>query len=196
MDSNTDLKELWSRQAGTVPDSKEIFEKANKYKKEHMMLLIRTNILLVLTSAFIAWVVYSARPQMISTRIGSVLVIMAMLVYLGVYNRMIPLLKNVSHDTSSQEYLQNLLKLNAKQKFLQSTMMNMYYILLSTGVFLYMIEYVLKMKAVWGILTYVLTFAWLVFSWFYFRKRAIRKQEKAMNELIEKFGDLERQLNQ
>jgi hypothetical protein len=196
MASNVNLKELWNRQTGPIPDSKEIFDKANKYKKRHLNILIRTNILLVLTSLFITWVVYAAQPQMISTKIGTVLVIIAMTIYLAVYNRMIPLLRKVNDDTSSHEYLQNLLKLNTKQKFLQTTMTNVYYILLSAGIFLYMIEYALRMKLVWGIVTYALTFAWLIFSWFYFRAKAIKKQERAINELIEKFEVLEKQLEE
>lgn len=194
MDSNTDLKELWKRQSGPVPNSKEIFDKANKYKKSQIITLVRTNVLLVLTSVFIIWVVYNARPQMLSTKIGTIMVIMAMVIYLAVYNQIIPLLKKVNDNANINDYLQNLLKLKAKQRFLLTTMTNLYYVLLSAGMFLYMMEYTGRMKSAWSIVTYGLTFSWIIFSWFYFRKRAIRKHEKAMNELIEKFEELERQL--
>ncbi len=194
MPNNTDLKALWNRQASPVPDSKEIYARANSYKKNQTITLVRMNVLLILTSVFIIWVVWTAKPQMLSTKIGTVMVIMAMVIHLAVYNRIIPLLKKVNDHTNINEYLQNLLKLKAKQRFLQTTMTNLYYVLLSSGMFLYMMEYTGRMKSAWSIVTYGLTFSWIVFSWFYFRRRAIKKHEQAINELIEKFEGLEKQL--
>jgi hypothetical protein len=194
MPDNVNLKELWGRQAGTMPDTKEIFAKANRYKKKHLLKLLFTNGLLALTTAYITWIIIHYQPAMPSTRIGALLVIMAMIIYLLAYNRMIPLLLKANNNNNVNEYLKNLLKLNVKQKFLQTTMMNLYFILLSAGMFLYLIEFTLRMKLLWGILTYVLTFGWVVFSWFYFRAKAIRKQQKTMNELIEKFENLSKQL--
>ena len=46
----------------------------------------------------------------------------------------------------------------------------------------------------WTIFTYFLTFLWIAINWFYFRPKSIKKQDKAINELIEKFGNLSSQL--
>lgn len=196
MDSKVNLKELWGRQTVPVPDVQDIIDKANKYKKRHLTKLIFTNILLALTTVYIIWIINLAQPKMLSTRIGALLAIIAMVLYIVVYNGMIPLLLKIKNNTNIHEHLKGLLKLNAKQKFLQTTMTNLYFILLSTGMFLYMIEYTLQMKPVWMVLSYALTFTWIIFAWFYFRTRAIQKQEKAMNELIGKFEGLSRQLEE
>ncbi|MCB0728461.1 MAG: hypothetical protein KDD00_13430 [Ignavibacteriae bacterium] len=194
MTININLKELWNEQSTVIPDHKEILKKADKFRKKGLRKLILTNILLIITSAFIGFIWYYYQPEMITTKIGIVLVILAMIIFLIYYNLMIPELKKSDYSLSSTEYLQKILKLKEKQKFLQTTMLNIYFIMLSTGIALYMYEYASRMKLFWTIFTYFLTFLWIAINWFYFRPKSIKKQDKAINELIEKFGNLSSQL--
>ena len=195
MSNNTDLKQLWKLQESDIPDTGQLLELAKKFRNKHVKGIIVMNILLLLTSAFIAMIWYRYQPEKLTTKIGMVLVILAMVIYLFVYNRMLPLLVKTEYDMSSSLYLQRLLKIKEKQRFMQTTMLNAYFLLLSTGIFMYMIEFVSRMTLLWGIFSYGITFVWILINWFYLRPRAIRKQQKAINELISKFERLNSQLS-
>ena len=194
MNNETDIKELWNRQKADLPDSKELIEKAGKFRRKSMKRLILTNAALILTSVFIAFIWIYYQPEMLTTKIGITLCIFAMVLYLIVYNLMIPLLLKSNVTDSSSEYLNQLLELKEKQLFLQSTMMNIYFIVLSAGLFLYMIEYTSQMSMFWGIASYVIVIIWFGIVWFFLRPRSIRKQEKAINEMISKFESYRKQL--
>ncbi len=97
---------------------------------------------------------------------------------------------------SSADYLQQLLSLKRKQQFLQGIMTNLYFILLSTGLFLYMIEYTMRMKLSMGIVCYAITAGWIAFNWFYIKPKTIRKQREKIDGLINKFTLLTKQLSE
>jgi len=194
MKNNIDLKELWNKQKTTTPDAKELFDKIKRLKKNNLYALIATNVALLLTCAFIGFVWYYFQPEMITTKIGIVLAIIAMVLYLFAYNRMIPLLVHVGFDMNNNQCLQQLLKLKEKQLFLQTTILNIYCILLSAGLFLYLIEYALRMELIWAVVSYAVTFLWIVVVWFDFRLRIIKKQQAKINGLINKLEVLDRQL--
>lgn len=195
MSNSIDLRELWNKQETAIPESKEFLEKAKTFKRINLIKLIRANILLILTLAFIVFVWYYYQSEMLTTKIGIVLLILAILIYLFAYNQLLPTLMKVGYAISSNEYLQQLLKLKEKQLFLQSTMTNIYFILLSTGICLYLFEYASRMTFLWAMLSYGLTLLWIAVNWLYFRPRAIRKQQAKINELISKFESINKQLD-
>jgi hypothetical protein len=47
-----------------------------------------------------------------------------------------------------------------------------------------------------GMLAYVVTFAWIAFNWFYLRPKTIKKQQGKLNELINKFEEINNQLKE
>jgi Flp pilus assembly protein TadB len=194
MKNKIDLKELWNKQEATTPDTKELFDKIKRLKRNNLYALIATNVALLLTCAFIGFVWYYFQPEMITTKIGIVLAIVAMVLYLFAYNRMIPLLVHVGFDMNNNQCLQQLLKLKEKQLFLQTTILNIYCIMLSAGLFLYLIEYALRMELIWAVVSYAVTFLWIVVVWFDFRLRIIKKQQAKINGLINKLEVLGRQL--
>jgi uncharacterized membrane protein len=195
MTINIDLKELWSKQPAEIPDEKEVMIKADNYRKKNLRKLILTNITLILTSVFIGFIWYFYQPEFLTTKAGIVIVILAMIIFLIYYNLMLPLLMKSDYSLSSREYLQKLVSFKEKQKFLQTNMLNLYFIMLTIGISLYMYEYASRMKFHWAVLTYIVTFTWLAFNWFYLRPRNIKKQDKAINELINKFNSIKSQLD-
>lgn len=194
MSNNIDLKELWNKQQTEIPEIKIFLEKTKNFKRSNLIKLILSNILLISTSAFIAFVWYYYQPEMLTTKIGVVLIVSAIAIYLFVYNQLLPTLMKVGYEVNSNENLHQLLKLKAKQRFLQSTMTNIYFILLSTGICLYLFEYTSRMTLLWATLSYSLTLIWIAFNWFYARPRNIKKQQSKINELISKFEKLSQQL--
>jgi len=194
MNSPINLKELWAKQSSAVPDMAELFLKADQLKRSHLRKLIITNVLLLTTSGFICFIWIYFEPQFLSTKIGIALILLAMAIFLAVYNQNIPLLKKQDEEQNSAVYLKNLLVLKNKQKFLQSHMLSLYFVLLSLGVGLYMIEYCMQMTFVWALCAYGLTALWVLFNWFYIRPRQIKKQESKLNEVIAKFEVISRQM--
>jgi hypothetical protein len=74
--------------------------------------------------------------------------------------------------------------------------LNLYFILLSIGIGLYMYEYTSRMKPIWGIVTYGITFIWILFNWFYLRPKQINKQKAKLDTIISKFEMVSNQLDE
>lgn len=195
MDNNIDFKDLWKQQAVSPPNIEDLFSKLKHFKKVSLRKLIITNVLLIATSVFILFIWYRYQPEFISTKIGIILVILAMVIYLFVYNRLAGFYKTIDGTLSNSEYLQKLISIKAKQHFLQSTMLSLYFIMLGLGLSLYMYEYVSRMTRFWGIFSYTLTLGWIGFTWFYLRPKEIKKEQARVNDLIAKFEAVNKQLD-
>ena len=194
MDNNIDFKDLWTKQTISPLNTDDLFSKLNLFKKASLRKLIITNVLLIATCAFIIFIWYYYQPKLMATKIGIVLCILAMVIYLFVYNQLFPSLKTLDNKQSNMEYLQNLISIKTRQQFLQSTMLSLYFIMLSSGLCLYLYEYTLRMPTVWAIFAYTITFAWIGFNWFYIRPKTIKKQQGKIDDLISKFENVKRQL--
>lgn len=195
MDNNIDFKDLWKQQAVSPPNIEDLFSKLKHFKKVSLRKLIITNVLLIATSVFILFIWYWYQPEFISTKIGIVLIILTMGIYLLVYNRLAGFYKTIDGTLSNSEYLQKLILIKAKQQFLQSTMLSLYFILLGLGLSLYMYEYASRMTMFWGIFSYAVALGWIGFTWFYLRPKEIKKEQNRVNSLIAKFEEVNKQLN-
>ena len=196
MDSNNiDFKDLWKKQAVSQPNIEDLMARLKQFKKAGLRSLWKTNILLFATSAFIVFVWYYYQPQFISTKIGIVLAIAAMILYVAVYNGMLRIYKDIDTTQTNQEYLQRLILLKRKQQFMQSTVLSWYFVLLLAGICLYMYEYASRMTVFYALITYGVTLLWIGFNWFYMRPKEIKKQQAKINELIVKFKDINKQLD-
>lgn len=187
MNSNPDFRSLWNEKTSAVPDFAAVKLSAEKMKRSHFRKIIFTNLAFLFTSLFIIWIWISYRPEFISTKIGIVMIILAMFIFVMSYNRSIPLLKNADSLQSSSDYLKSLLKLRENQNFIQTTMLNIYFIMLSSGLALYMYEYASRMSPEWEIAVYGITAAWILFNWFYLRPKQIKKQTQKLNDVIQRF---------
>ncbi|WP_246124541.1 hypothetical protein [Bizionia gelidisalsuginis] len=168
--------------------------KITKLKKNSLWKLIGINILLIITITFIGSIWYYYQPELVTTKIGIILTILAMIVFLISYNRQLPLLSKNKTEPNSKEYLKQLIKLKEIQIFQQTTMLSVYFIILSLGIGLYIFESVSKMTITWGVITYVITILWFAINWFYLRPKAIKKQNAKLNKLLVKFKKLNNQM--
>jgi hypothetical protein len=73
-------------------------------------------------------------------------------------------------------------------------MLTFYFIFLSIGIFLYMIEYAGRGSLLFKIVAYGITFAWMAFNWLYVRVKTAKKQQDAVNEIIGKLEEVNKQL--
>ena len=196
MNSNINFNELWAKQKTGEPNKEELLSKINKFKKSNLKRLIITNLLLIITSLFIIFIWVYYQPQMITTKIGIILTVLAMVIFVISYNQSFALFRKTTNTQSNSEYLKNLIAIKAKQQFMQTTMLYLYFVLLSTGIGLYMYEYTQLMTAFWGIFAYGITSIWILFNWFYLRPKQIKKQQSKLDEIIGKFEMLNEQLNE
>ncbi|WP_035653299.1 hypothetical protein [Flavobacterium sp. ASV13] len=192
--NNINFNDLWKKQTVSQPDMQDLLSRLSKFKKASLRSLWMTNIMLFATSAFIIFIWIYYQPQFVSTKIGIVLTILAMVIYLFVSNKLFSNYKDIDATQTNQEYLQKLILIQKKQQFLQTNMMSLYFLLLTTGICLYMYEYASRMSVLGASLTYGITLLWILFNWFYIRPKQIKKQQLKINSLIEKFEEVNNQL--
>jgi predicted signal transduction protein with EAL and GGDEF domain len=195
MQTDIDLKKIWNAQKIETPKVEILYTKANKLKSRSFLKLILVSITLLLTIAFIGFIWYYYQPELVTTKIGIILTILAMLIFLLPFNKQFSLLMKNKAEPNSKEYLQELIKLKKMQVYQQTTMLSIYFILLALGIGLYMFEYVSKMTITWGIITYAITILWFAINWFYLRPKAITKQNAKLNKLLGEFEKLNNQMN-
>jgi uncharacterized membrane protein len=192
--NNIDFKDLWKKQSVSQPNIEDLLLRLKQFKKACLRSLWITNILLLATCAFIIFIWYVYQPQFISTKIGIVITILAMVIYVIAYNRLLTTYKNIDATQTNQEYLQKLISIKKKQQFMQSNMLSLYFVLLGIGIGLYMYEYTIRMTVFWASFTYGITLLWMGFNWFFIRPKQIKKQQAKINSLIEKFEEVNNQL--
>ena len=193
-DNNIDFKDLWKKQSVSQPDMKDLLSRVSRFKKAGLRSLWMVNILLFLTTVFIVFIWIYSQPDFLSTQIGIVLTILAMVIYVIAFNKLFAPYRNNDATQTNQEYMQNLIVIKKKQQFMQTKMMSLYFLLLTTGICLYMYEYASRMSALGASLCYGITLLWMAFNWFYIRPKQIKKQQSKVNALIEKFEEMNNQL--
>ena len=196
MNANIDFKNLWKQQKAEQPEMDDLLLKMKAYKNAGLKRLLITNSLLLSTVVGIAFIWYYFQPQLVTTKMGIVLSIFAMLIFLLTYNKLYGSYKTLSQSKSNTAYLEDLIRLKNKEKHIQTTMMKLYFILLSLGIGLYLYEYVRLMPILLGVSIYVITLAWLIFNWIYLRPRIIKKQAEKIDTLIESFTRINAQLEE
>ena len=194
-DNNIDFKDLWKKQTVNQPDMKDLLSRVSKFKKAGLRSLWITNVLLFLTTACIVFIWIYYQPEFVSTKIGIVLTILAMVIYVFAFNKLLTPFRNIDATQTNQEYLQKLILIKKKQQFMQTKMMSLYFLLLTTGICLYMYEYASRMSVLGASLCYGITLLWMAFNWFYIRPKQIKKQQSKINALIEKFEEVNKQLH-
>lgn len=186
----TNFKNLWqSQNTNANLNSKDIILKAIQLQKKTRIKTLLTNGLLLVTMLFIIGIVVYFQPKMITTKIGTILVVIALIMQIITSTKLISASDKNNDQNSNAEYLQQLLVFKKKQAFLQSTIMTAYFILLGLGIVLYMIEYTIRMSILGAALAYGITSLWIAVNWFYFRPKIIKKQQQKLNKII---ADLEK----
>lgn len=193
MDNNINLNELWSKQTTKPPQTEELLSKFDKIKRKNLTKLIAVNILMVATIAFIIFIWLHFEPKLITTKIGIVLTLLGIIIYMLVYNQLIPYLRKINENQSNTQFLMAVIKLKEQQKFLQTRMLQFYFIILTLGLCLYLYEFVSLLPFSWTIFAYSITLIWIGFNWFYLRTKIIEKEQDKLDDIIEKFKMVEQQ---
>lgn len=187
MNDNLNLNELWSKQTATPPQMAELLSNYTKIRRKNLIQLIAFNTLMVVSIAFIVFIWLYFEPKLIITKIGIVLTILGISVYMYFYNQLIPYLVKMDENQSNSAFLKAVIKLKEQQKFLQTTILQIYFIILTVGLCLSLYEYVSLLASAWAISAYAITLIWIGFNWFYLRPRIIAKERDKLDRIIEKF---------
>lgn len=191
---NIDLKAIWQLQSIRQPNVTEWKTKLGNYKNSLLIRTIIVNALLGLTIALIMIIWFKAKPQFITTSIGISLMILAMVIFIFSNNKLIPLYKKLDATQSNHDYLEKLNVIKNRQKYIQKTILSVYFILLLLGICLFMYEYTLKMTNLGQVIAYTLTLLWIAISWFYIRPKTIKKQDAKLNLIISNIENIKQQL--
>lgn len=186
MESFDELQAAWqgTPPPASLPTGPQVAALARRARWRLVGKLVVLTALLTGTLAFItygAWTWTFAYP---TTKLGMLLVLLAVAAAIAANSRLLRLLLGRTDPSSdARAYLVQLRQYQARQRVMQTTGMRIYFSLLSVGMTLYVYEFLMR-NWVFGVVTYALTAGWFAFSWFYLGPRAIRRQEQAIAELI------------
>jgi hypothetical protein len=191
MQNFDDIKNIWQQTSDkNLPSVKEILLQVEKLRKK----MIRKNILgaltLVFTFLFISFIGCHYDFKLWTTKAGIIIALVSIVIGIIFNTRLVKLLLKQSDPTlDNNSYLHQLMTFRTNQRFIQTTGISLYFILLTVGILLYMYEFAVR-DLVFGIISYSTTLGWIAFNWFYVRKKSIAKQEKEINEQIENIEKL------
>lgn len=196
MNNKDNLKELWLKQTTEPPQMEDIFVKLTKMKRKKITVLIAVNILMAITIGVIIFIWLYFDPKFITTKIGIIITVLGIILYLFAYNQILPNLMKIRDDKNTNDFLESLLKIKKLQKYLQTKMLGIYFMTLSVGICLYLFEYVSMMTLTWSIIVYSLTLVWIGFNWFYLRPKIIQKENNKLYNVIENLEKINSQYRQ
>lgn len=191
--NNLDFKRLWASQSVVTPSIHDFKNQLTKYKNVNIRSLIILNIFLIITVSIIALIWYYANPKYLITKIGMVLSITAMLIFVLSHNTLFKSYNTIDKSLDTNEYAKRLVALKKRQNFILKTMLNLYFILLSLGIFMYMFEYVQKMNLTLAICFYSVIAVWFLYNWFYLRPKQVDKIQMKSSELIKSLNAVHKQ---
>lgn len=184
MENNINLKKLWEKQSVPVADWSDVLRKINRFKKNRIQKKINIIIILMLTIGLASFIWIYFEPQLIVTKIGIILSVASMGIATIFNYKLILLYKMIDERQTNSNYLNNLLTIKKTENFMQTKVLNLYFILLSTGIGLYMYEYAWTRSVTFGVIAYLVLFFWVGLNWFFLRPRTIEKSNRKFEDLI------------
>lgn len=195
MSANEDFGLLWKQQkVAAIPDIKDVLKQGARVKNKIRNKVLRNLVVSVVGIAYYIFFMIYFHPKMLTTVIGVLLMLLAIIIYQAVAVTVLPLLAKNNFELSSKEYLDKLILLKQKQNFVNKKVLNVFFLLISAGLMVFMVEFALMMQLVWAVAAYLFVAGWLVFVWVYIRPRKIKKQTSEINEAINKLEKLDKQI--
>lgn len=186
MQNFDNIRSLWqSDMEKGLPDTEKIILQIRNIRKKMIRRYITGAVILVLTFLFIGFIGWYYHFEEWTTRTGIIIILLTIVLGIIFNTRLIRLLWQQSDLTlDNKKFLEQLIRFRNIQSAIKSKGMALYFILLSIGITLYMVEFT-RRNIYFGIGAYTITFGWIVFAWVYFHKRKVNKQENEINEQIE-----------
>ena len=195
MDSFNHLRQLWQEAAPTpLLTATELIALVRKQRLKLLTRMAGSVLALTLTLPVMVWIYVDYHPVYPTTRISIIMMVIAIVAGIVIQSRSLPLLlKPVRQDVDNRAMILSLQKLRQRQKFIHTTFISCYFIVLGMAMAMYLFEFVHR-NFWFAIGAYTLTFGWFAFAWLYLRPRNIRKQHERLDAMIEHLKRLKEEL--
>jgi len=179
MKNTNDLKEIWKQnESTTLPPIQEVTTAA-----KGTIIKIRNKLFFsgFLVAAILGGIMYELQTMqnaMLTTKIGLIVMALGIVLYLIVSNSILNMFLKNEFSTDSRTFLDKMIELKNKLELLYKTITTIYFIALSVGLFLALIEQTMPESLIHKVLTYGLSAVWIAFAWFVLRPREMKKLYK------------------
>jgi hypothetical protein len=127
------------------------------------------------------------------TYVGITIMLVTMLLYSVMIIRNYRILNKRDSTLNPTEYLQDLKEYQKNRAKVAGWFYYLYVLLISLGLSLYFVEVLRNSTILYKVLVYGLTFVWIMFLTFYYKKRIFKNEEEKLNLIIEKLERLQGQ---
>lgn len=189
MQHNIDFGSLWKKQEVPPADREQLLKGIRKLRRASLNKTLFLNISLSATAVAIVLIVAYFKPQLGLTKAGIVLILGSFSLPLTAANRIAPLYRSLKDTVSNTDYLNTLRRIKQREQLLQTRTMLWYFILLSSGIFLYMYEYARRMEPLWAFTAYGSVVLWIALNWWVMRPRTIKKNNRRLDALLKQLSD-------
>jgi hypothetical protein len=186
MNTEQDFKNLWNKQKAIgMPETEVILNKAARMRMQFRLRLVIQTVALIGAAIVMLMAGLNIPHREWTTNVGLAMMILGILSYLATINRLLPMLFKGDTGKSSEEYLRQLILIKRMHEFLRRVMLNVYFMLLVAGLFVYLWQAALLMTKEKALLLYIIPTAALCTAYLFSKKKE-RKIVNSLNDTIHK----------
>ncbi len=197
MEAFENIQKVWQSQGDRedLPSIRQIIKKADAMRRKSILKHIIGIVILALTFIYIFTFLFQYDFAFVTTYIGISIVLVGIVLGLTFKSHLLSiLLPKVDMLTNMNEQLSQSLLYQSRLKYFYKKGMPAYFIVLTIGFGLYIYEFASR-DVGFGLIAYSITTAWIIFSWFFVRRRSSKKMLKRSDEYIQLLKSIKHQIN-
>ncbi|HPW89245.1 MAG TPA: hypothetical protein PKZ31_09080 [Kaistella chaponensis] len=195
MEEFKDLENLWKQSETKVPPQKTNISKIKNNRMKLKNTYTKGAILLILTGIFILGLMIFLDSNLKTILVVSSMIIISITCFLQAALMLFTAneIAKIDETQTPTSHLKQWQSFRVFQKKQRHWNMPVYYTLLSIALGVYMYE-LLKNADLWKmILTFAITYSWMLFAYIYLGKKEIKKQDAKLDGIISELKSLENQ---
>lgn len=190
--NDTEIKSLWRGQPAPVAELPVMRARINRFRSRRIAEACAVILLMMAAIAFgvLIWTCWP--PQLILTRVGIVLACAGFMLPVWSYGRALSLYYGLNPDCSNRDYMARLSKIRRTEYKRQHVVLNLYFLLLSSGFALYTYEYAFSRSWRFGVVACSVLLLWIALNWFVLRPHLLKRRNRRFAEFerwIESYGE-------
>ena len=195
MEEFKELENLWKQSETKIPPQKTNISKIKNNRMKLKNTYTKGAILLILTGIFILGLMIFLDSNLKTILVVSSMIIISITCFLQAALMLFTAneIAKIDETQTPTSHLKQWQSFRVFQKKQRHWNMPVYYTLLSIALGVYMYE-LLKNADLWKmILTFAITYSWMLFAYFYLFKKEIKKQDAKLDGIISELKSLENQ---
>ena len=195
MEEFKELENLWKQSETKIPPQKTNISKIKNNRMKLKNTYTKGAILLILTGIFILGLMIFLDSNIKTILVVSSMIIISITCFLQAALMLFTAneIAKIDETQTPTSHLKQWQSFRVFQKKQRHWNMPVYYTLLSIALGVYMYE-LLKNADLWKmILTFAITYSWMLFAYFYLGKKEIKKQDAKLDGIISELKSLENQ---